>query len=143
MIPSFDCMGDRIVDLGLQRIAVAAAQDDDVLLSIDNAARLGIAEPLLIGRRSDILKAGERCGVNAGGYGSSKKKTTLNHAGCVTIREGQADAIMKGLVSTAYVLKAILAENRYKRRRIAFTYRSLYSRLPALSRSRIRHEHRP
>ncbi|HNZ62751.1 MAG TPA: bifunctional enoyl-CoA hydratase/phosphate acetyltransferase [Bacillota bacterium] len=110
MIPSFDCMGDRIVDLGLQRIAVAAAQDDDVLLSIDNAARLGIAEPLLIGRRSDILKAGERCGVNAGGYEIIEEEDDIESCRIAVrlIREGQADAIMKGLVSTAYVLKAIL-----------------------------------
>ncbi len=110
MIQSFDFMSEQIVDLGRQRIAVAAAQDDDVLLSVDKAAKLGIAEPILIGRRDDILKAGEHCGVDASQYEIIEEEDDIEACKLAVhlIREGRADAIMKGLVSTAYVLKAIL-----------------------------------
>ena len=46
MIQSFDFMNEKIVASGRRRIAVAVAQNEDVLLSIDKASALGIAEPI-------------------------------------------------------------------------------------------------
>ena len=68
MIQSFDFMNEKIVASGRRRIAVAVAQNEDVLLSIDKASALGIAEPILIGHRDKIIEAGNRCGVRAEQY---------------------------------------------------------------------------
>ena len=45
MIPSFTTMSEQIQAGSRKRIAVANAQDKDVLLSIDQAT-MGLAEPL-------------------------------------------------------------------------------------------------
>ena len=61
-------MSDRVKESGRQRIVVAAAQDNDVLLAVDRAARLGIAEPVLVGHRDMILEAADHCGVDPSRY---------------------------------------------------------------------------
>jgi phosphate butyryltransferase len=110
MIQSFDFMNKKIIASGPRRVAVAAAQDDDVLLSIDEAATLGIVDPILIGNRDKIINTGNRCGVNAEKYEIIEEADDIEACNLAVrlIRQGQADAIMKGLVGTAYVLKAIL-----------------------------------
>ena len=54
MIPTFTTMSEQIQAGGRKRIAVANAQDKDVLLSIDQAAQLGLTEPFLIGKPQAI-----------------------------------------------------------------------------------------
>jgi phosphate butyryltransferase len=110
MILSFDFMIEHLVASGRRRVAVAAAQDEDVLLSIDEAARRGIVDPILIGHRDKILEAGSRCGVNVERYEIVEETDDIEtcHVAVRLIREGRADSVMKGLVGTAYVLKAIL-----------------------------------
>lgn len=110
VIQSFTAMSDRVKESGRQRIVVAAAQDNDVLLAVDRAARLGIAEPVLVGHRDMILEAADHCGVDPSRYEIINEED--NSEACKTavrlIREHKADAIMKGLVGTALLLKAIL-----------------------------------
>ncbi|HHX19335.1 MAG TPA: phosphate butyryltransferase [Clostridiaceae bacterium] len=110
MIQSFDFMNEKIVASGRRRIAVAVAQNEDVLLSIDKASALGIAEPILIGHRDKIIEAGNRCGVRAEQYEIIEETDDVEACNLAVrlIRMEYADAIMKGLVGTAYVLKAIL-----------------------------------
>ncbi len=110
MIQSFDFMNHKIIASGRRRVAVAAAQDENVLLSIDEAATVGIVDPILIGDRDKIIDAGNRCGVNAEKYEIIEETDDIEACNLAVrlIRQGHADAIMKGLVGTAYVLKAIL-----------------------------------
>jgi len=91
-------------------MAVVAAQDENVLLSVDKAATLGIVDPILIGRRKDIIEIGNRCGVRTEQYEIIDEVDDVAACNLAVrlIRQGYADAIMKGLVGTAYVLKAIL-----------------------------------
>jgi phosphate butyryltransferase len=128
MIQSFATMGERILAMGRQSVVVAAAQDDDVLLSIDKAAALGIAEPMLIGRKDDILKAADHCGVDVTPYEIIEEADDVAACNLAIrlIREGRADAIMKGLVSTAYVLKAVLNKETGIRDRALLSHIGLF-----------------
>ncbi|HPY63893.1 MAG TPA: bifunctional enoyl-CoA hydratase/phosphate acetyltransferase [Bacillota bacterium] len=110
MIQSFDSMNKKLVASGRRRVAVAAAHDEDVLLSINEAATLGIVDPILIGHRKKIIEAGDRCEVQADKYEIIEEPDDIEACNLAVrlIRQGRADAIMKGLVGTAYVLKAIL-----------------------------------
>lgn len=110
MIQSFQAMAEEIKLHGAQKIAVAAAQDDDVLLSVDHAAKVGIASPILVGDQEKILAVAQKCGVDVSAYEIVDEKDSV--AACSTavrlVREGRAGAVMKGLVGTADVLKAVL-----------------------------------
>ncbi|HZK29335.1 MAG TPA: bifunctional enoyl-CoA hydratase/phosphate acetyltransferase [Clostridia bacterium] len=110
MIQSFTAMRERVKECGRQRIVVAAAQDADVLLAVDRAVRLGIAKPILVGHRRNILEASSLGGVDISQYEIIDEGDEIE--ACKTavrlIRQHKADAIMKGLVGTAPLLKAIL-----------------------------------
>ena len=93
-----------------RRIAVAAAGDYEVLEALKNAEQYDIVEPLLIGIQSKIESISKEIGYDISKheiidvedrYEASLQATQL-------IREGHADLLMKGLVSTGVLLKAVV-----------------------------------
>lgn len=95
------------------RIAVAAAEDLEVLQSIREAGEQGIAKGILVGNREKILSLLGSMDWDSG-YDivdaedqkqASKKAVSL-------IREGQADVLMKGLVNSSDFLKAVLEDKQ-------------------------------
>lgn len=91
-------------------IAVACPHDDDVLLSLDRAAAAGIVRPLLVGRRAVIEPLCEKlkldrfrpelveCADDAQAVETAVRK----------VSSGEAQMLMKGLVSTGTFLKGVL-----------------------------------
>jgi phosphate butyryltransferase len=110
MIPTFTTMSEQIQAGGRKRIAVANAQDKDVLLSIDQAAQLGLAEPLLIGEPQAITDLLQQLDIAHDKYEiiAAPDEVEACHTAIRLIREKKADAVMKGLVSTSIILRAIL-----------------------------------
>ncbi len=94
-----------------KNIAVVSADDDHTLHAIMMAGRDGIAKPILIGDKNKIEEAvkpyAEYCEyeiVAAASEEETLKKTVeLIHA-------GKADAIMKGRIQTADLMRAIVSE---------------------------------
>ena len=93
-----------------RRLVVAAAADEPVLEAVANARKEGIAEPILVGDKSEIEKIAAKIGFDLKGveiihepdpYKASVKAVQI-------IREGKADIMMKGLVATGPLLKAVL-----------------------------------
>ncbi len=93
-----------------RRIAVAAAADHHVLEAIKKACELNIVEPYLIGRQEEIIELAASIGLK------NEYFTIINEPdpakACNTavslIKEGKAEILMKGMVSTAVLLKAVL-----------------------------------
>lgn len=110
MIPSFITMSEQIKAGGRQRIAVANAQDKDVLLSLDQAAKSGLAEPLLIGDPQAIAALLRQLGIAPDKYEiiDAPDEVEACRMAIRLIRGKEADAVMKGLVSTSIILRAIL-----------------------------------
>lgn len=110
MIQSFAAMAEKVREMGRQRIVVAAAHDEDVLLAIHEAARMEIARPLLIGQKDRILKIAREKDLDLESYALMDEADDAKACQLAVriIREGGGDAIMKGLVGTAVLLKAIL-----------------------------------
>ena len=92
------------------RIAVAAAHDEDVLHAACAAKRQGIAEPILIGDCARIDALLRQLGEHPGDYariGAADDADAARRAvSCV--REGRANLLMKGLMSTAELMRAII-----------------------------------
>jgi phosphate butyryltransferase len=95
---------------GRSRIAVAAAADLPVLEAVHAATEAGIAESLLIGIKKDIEALAERIGMDSKWIEiidiSDPRQAAAKAVSCV--REGAARILMKGLLPTEILLKAVL-----------------------------------
>ena len=94
-----------------RRIAVAAAEDDSVLKSIKAAMKDGIVAPILIGNKAEMERVAQSIDFdlshveiihNNKGAGESARIAVS------MIKNGRADILMKGFVSTGALLKAVL-----------------------------------
>lgn len=109
-------------------IAVACPHDDDVILSLHKASEARLVRPLLVGRRAKIESviaglglSGFRpdileCGDDEGAVELAVKK----------VRSGEAQMLMKGLVSTGTFLKGVLNKEFGLRQRPLLSHVALY-----------------
>jgi len=112
MIKAFDEIVKYAQEKGPKTLAVAVAQDAEVLNAVNSAKDLGIAEAILVGDKEEIEKAAASCGVDVAKFTiiDEKDKAEACKKAVSLISEGKADIVMKGLVDTAIILKAVLAE---------------------------------
>jgi phosphate butyryltransferase len=101
---------DAAAKKGKKRIAVAVAQDDDVLRAVQAAMQAGIVVPILVGDRKEIRRCAENIAFDDSGIEIIHEPD--KQLACVKtvklVREGRADILMKGLVSTGILVRAIL-----------------------------------
>lgn len=109
-ITSFTELIDVAKKAGPAEIAVAAADDADVLAALKEAESMGLARGVLVGDRDRVKAVAESVGY-------SLQEDQLIHepdsggaaARCVAlIRDGAAQLIMKGKLVTADLIKAVL-----------------------------------
>ena len=93
-----------------RKIAVAAAGDYDVLEALKNAEENNIVEPVLIGIKSNIERISGEIGYDISKHEIIDIEDRLEASLHATqmIRDGHADILMKGLVSTGILLKAVV-----------------------------------
>jgi phosphate butyryltransferase len=93
-----------------KHIAVAAAEDEPVLSAIASARHDGIAEPILVGNLSLIRQLASKIGFDLSGVEmlDEPNPAQASRLAVKLVREGRAEILMKGLVSTADYLRAIL-----------------------------------
>ncbi|MDK2824520.1 MAG: phosphate butyryltransferase [Clostridia bacterium] len=108
---SFKELQEKVVSMKEQRyIAVAVAQDEEVLKAIKGAKELGLAEPILIGDEKAIREAATNVGLSLDGV-RIEHETKLDLAAkkaVSLVSSGQANIVMKGLIGTSPFLKAVL-----------------------------------
>jgi len=101
---------DIAAQKGKKRLVVAVAQDVDVLRAIKSALQSGFVIPVLIGDKTEISISAEHAEFDLSGieifHEPDKQQACVNAVKMV--RNGQADILMKGLVSTGVLVKAIL-----------------------------------
>ncbi|NDV23727.1 phosphate acyltransferase [Desulfovibrio sp. JC022] len=92
------------------RVAIAPCAEEFVIRSALTAHEERIAEPIFIGNREKSLAVAQEHGLNIDGFEFHEENDDAEAVAiAVTLfKEGKADLIMKGLVSTSVVLKAIL-----------------------------------
>lgn len=93
-----------------RRLAVAAAADRHVLDAVKRAYLEGIIIPKLIGNKIEIEKICEEIDFDLSGIEIYEENNPAISAvkAVALIKEGKADILMKGLISTAPLLKAVL-----------------------------------
>lgn len=92
------------------KVAAAVAQDAEVLLALDAACRLGIADPILVGETEEIRSVAAAHGIDISGWEllQESDKAEACRRAVKLVRDGCAQVVMKGIVDTAVILKAVL-----------------------------------
>jgi phosphate butyryltransferase len=110
MFRSFDELLEAARARGPATIAVAAAHDPDVIEALKRARDLGLAEGILVGNAAGIRALARDGGLD---LAENQIVNELDPAACVRqaialVREGRAGLLMKGKVSTAGLIRAVL-----------------------------------
>ena len=92
------------------RIAVAAAHDADVLMAVAEAKRRRIAEPILVGHEDRIREILKEIGEDPDAYEIIHADTDVDCAekAVQCVSEGKANFLMKGLLNTPDIMRAVL-----------------------------------
>ena len=91
-------------------LAVAAANDENVLKAVCIASERGLITPILIGDEKKIKDVAKSVDVNIESYEIINKLVLEDIAETAVklVNEGKADFLMKGLIDTAILLRAVL-----------------------------------
>lgn len=91
-------------------LSVAAAHDEEVLLAIKEATQMEIIKPILIGNENKIREISEKIDFNLEGLEIIQKDTIEECAEIAVklVSSNKADFVMKGLLDTSVILKAVL-----------------------------------
>ena len=92
------------------KLVVAAAQDEDVLLAVVKAAEESVVEPILVGDEKQIQEIATKNNLNLEAYKiiHLEDLTEVARLSVELVRNGEADFVMKGLIDTAILLRAVL-----------------------------------
>jgi len=98
---------------GAMRLAIAPCAERFVLRAALDAVSLGLAEPVFIGHRERAYATAESFCPNFADYEfiDCPDDVEAVHKAVELYRNGRAQLIMKGLISTSTLLKAVLAKN--------------------------------
>lgn len=110
ILRSFDDVLNAVKDKPPKRVAVAAAQDDAVLEAVQGARQQKIAEFTLVGDIEKIKTTAQKLAIPLEDvvlvHEPDDRKAAYRAVELVS--SGQADVLMKGLINTADLLRAVL-----------------------------------
>jgi phosphate butyryltransferase len=92
------------------RVAVAGASGDEIFSSLRLSEKLGITEALLVGNGRAAKDGADSAGMECYSILEAGSETEAARMAVEAVRDGRADLLMKGQVSTAVLLKAVLAD---------------------------------
>lgn len=95
---------------GPKIISVACSQDKEVLIAVDMAKKEGIANVILVGDIEKTKEIAKELNIDLDGYELIDEKDLAQASlkAVSLVSEGKADMVMKGLVDTSIILKAVL-----------------------------------
>jgi len=112
---SFDELVDEVKGYpSMKRMAVAAAGEEHTLEAVLHARKEGVAKPILVGDKTEILRILETMGERVPAediYDISDPREAAEMA-VALVREGKADFLMKGYLDTGVILKAVVDKEK-------------------------------
>ncbi|CVK20980.1 phosphate butyryltransferase [Sporomusa sphaeroides] len=110
VLRNFEDILNAVKDKAPKRVAVAVAQDDAIMEAVQGAREQKIAEFILVGDREKIHETAGKLGVSLEDvqiiHEPDDRKAAYRAVALVS--GGQADVLMKGLINTADLLRAVL-----------------------------------
>ena len=110
MLKNFNQIEEKVKNENPNTIAVAVAQDTDILVALEKARSRGFTRAVLTGEKKKIVALLEKTGIDRHNYDIINvpgEKEAVEEA-ISLIREGSAQVLMKGLCSTSVFLKGVL-----------------------------------
>lgn len=110
MIRNFEDMLKLAKEKGPKKISVAVAQDKEVLLAVKEASKLGIVNAILVGDKEEIIKISNEIEFDTNNIEiiDIKDPIEASRKAVELVSTGKAHIVMKGLVDTSIILKAVL-----------------------------------
>jgi phosphate butyryltransferase len=110
VIRHFDDILKYAKERGPKTLAVAVAQDLEVLLAVNEAKTRGIADAILVGDQEQIEEIAEKNFIKIDQYEiiDIKDVNEASRKAVELVSTGRAHMVMKGLVDTSVILKAVL-----------------------------------
>lgn len=110
MIKSFDELLAKVVSLPKRHLAVAAAHDLEVLEAVSQAVNYGLIDATLVGIKSEIEKLAQEHQIDISKMKVLDAEDNIQAArkAVELVSTGQAHMLMKGIVDTASLLRAVL-----------------------------------
>ena len=110
MIRNFADLRNAVKGLPPRRAAVAVAQDDAVLTAVQTAKEQGLADFILVGDKDKIASLADSLQIDISSLAIVHQTDNRRAAyeAVALVSGGQADVLVKGLVSTSDLLKAVL-----------------------------------
>lgn len=111
MISKLSELTEKAKSNARKKIAVAAAEDEPVLKAIKTAVDEGIVTPILVGNKAEIERIAKSIDFDLSGIeiiNNEKSPAVSAQLAVAEVKKGNAEALMKGFVSTGTLLKAVL-----------------------------------
>ncbi|MCK5032948.1 MAG: bifunctional enoyl-CoA hydratase/phosphate acetyltransferase [Calditrichia bacterium] len=113
MFRNFDEILELVKNDTQKTIAVAMAEDADVLKALEKARSMGLAKSFLTGNAEKIYELMSTHGIDKNNYEviNSISEIESIESAVVQVKSGKAQVLMKGLCSTSVFLKGVLDKN--------------------------------
>lgn len=110
MIKSLEALIEKAKQGEKMILAVAAAEDKPVLQAVCEAVKENIADAILVGDEESIKKVAQEEGLSLEGMKIIHANNAVEAAKLAVkcVKDGEAHFLMKGLLSTSVLLKAVL-----------------------------------
>ena len=110
MLRTFDEVLNKAKDYGPKKMAVASAGAEDVLKAVEAARREGLSDSILVGNKDEIFQIANEMDIDPTNYEiiDQPDKTEATRYAVELVRNKKASILMKGMIGTARILKAIL-----------------------------------
>ncbi len=101
MIKNFKELIEAAKKQGIMRLAVAAAQDEDVLKAVHEAKEMGLVEPILVGDQEKIIEIMNKLNITSELYEIIHEPDLIQAArkAVELVSTGEAEFLMKGNTS--------------------------------------------
>ena len=110
MTPEFETLLESMRPASPRRVALACATDTNALSSVCVAHKMGFVNAVLYGDENEIKNIATKHGLDISDFEivhCNDELLAANAAVCA-VRNGHADILMKGLIHTADILRAVL-----------------------------------
>lgn len=110
MLKTFDEVIERACNYGPKKISVAVSQAEDVMDAVEQARQKGLVNGILVGDKNETISICRKLKINPNNYEiiDKKDKTEAARIAVKLVSGKKADFLMKGMLGTARILKAVL-----------------------------------
>lgn len=113
-ITKLDQIIEKVKEKEPKRLVVAYANDEHSIEAVATATELGLVRPILTGSKDIIDQICKKLGIDVGMFTiiDEKDEMKCGYLAVDLINKGEADVLMKGLLSTDKYMRAILDKER-------------------------------